>query len=57
VVERAGVVQIPVYEAKTRIGDVGVFIDRVDAPGVERAGAPDNPIDFVSFLEQQFHQV
>jgi hypothetical protein len=36
---------------------VRILIDRIDSAGIERARAPDNPIYFIPFLEEEFRQI
>jgi hypothetical protein len=36
---------------------MGILVDGVDAPCVERARASDDPIDLVAFLEKKFGQI
>src|SRR5260370_19293136 len=36
---------------------IGVLINVIDARSIKRAGAPDDPVNFVSFGKQQFRQV
>jgi len=37
--------------------DVGISVKMIDARGVERAGAANDPVDFVAFLKQQISQI
>ncbi len=52
-----GVGQVTVMQEQTDPVDVRVGVEMIDARSVKRARAPDDPVDFVAFLEQQIGQV
>jgi hypothetical protein len=49
--------EIPIVEKQPGVGIVGIHIDVVDAVGIEGAGAAENAVDFIVFLQQQLGQV
>ncbi len=56
-IQRAGIVQIPIDQPQPRIRHMRVLIDRVDPSRVEGAGSPDDAVDLIPFGEQQLSQV
>src|ERR1017187_5187007 len=52
-----GIRQVAMVQKKTSISAVRIFIDRFETFGVERRGAPDEAMNFVSFAEQKLGQI
>jgi hypothetical protein len=50
--ERSRIAEIAVVKEKLHTMDVGIHVKMIDALGVERAGAADDAVDLVAFIEQ-----
>src|SRR5687767_4048119 len=57
IIERAGVVQIPVEHTQPRIKLVRILVQMVDALSVERRGTADNSKNLIALFEQKLDQV
>jgi hypothetical protein len=44
-------------EEKPDAVEMGVLVKVIDSPGIEGAGAADDPVDFIAFFEQQIRKV
>jgi hypothetical protein len=44
-------------EEKADAVEVGVLVEVIDAAGVEGAGAADDAVDFVAFIEEEIGKV
>jgi hypothetical protein len=49
--------EVSVVEIEARARTVRVLINMVDPIGVECAGTPDDPVNFIALAEQQFSKV
>ena len=56
-IERAGIFEIAVDQAKTIVAAVRILVDALKAIGVERAGPADHADDLVALLEEQLRQI
>src|SRR5205807_9967952 len=51
------VCEIAVMQEQAHAVDVWIGVEMIDARGVEGARAPDDPVDFVSFYQEQIRQI
>ncbi len=56
-VNDARIGEIAVVEVEPAGWIVRVLVDLVNPAGVERTGSPDNPVDLVSLLQEEFGEV
>ena len=49
--------QIAIVQAETRVLDMRILVDVIDALGVEERGAALDAVDFVAFFEQEFREI
>src|SRR4030095_14914178 len=55
--QRAGVGKVAVMQEETIVADVGVFVDGIEATGVEGAGASDDAMDFIALTKQKLSEI
>ena len=55
--QRAGVPQVAIVQMQAALARVRVGVERLQPPGVERAGPADNPMHLVPFGDEQLGQV
>ena len=51
------VAEVPVMQKQSHIVYVWISVKMINSRGVKRAGAANNPVDFVAFLKQQISQI
>ena len=51
------ITEVAVVQKHSNVVNVRIGVKMIDARSVERAGASDDPVDFVAFLQQQISQV
>jgi len=56
-IQGTGVIEIAVDQVETPMGHMRIFIDGIDATGIERTGTTHNAVDFVTSTEQKFGQI
>ena len=55
--QAAAIRQIAIMQEQSRVRQVRILIEMVDASAIEAAGAPDETVDFVALFEQEFGQI
>ena len=55
--QRAGIPQVAIVQMQSALSQVRVRVERLQPPGVERAGPADNPMHLVPFRGEQLGQV
>ncbi len=53
----AGITQVTIMQFQHGRRNVGIGVKMLQAGRIERAGAPDDPMDLVSFRQEQFRQI
>ena len=51
------IAEVAVMKKHSDVVNVRIGVEMIDARGVERAGATNDPVDFVAFLQQQIGQI